>query len=99
MAIFIYRACQYARAQETDPLTLEHVSTSLKIRIGSVKTTLRRLEEKQVLERVQFRNGRGGWSKYRLPETIFREMLQLETGHKPDTKWTQSGHTTGHKLP
>lgn len=92
MAIFVYRACQYARSQETDPLTLEHVSKSLKIRIGSVKTTLRRLEEKNILERIEFRNGRGGWSKYRLPEVIFREMLHLETGHKLDTNRAQTGH-------
>lgn len=92
VAIFVYRACQYARAQVTDPLTLEHISISLKIRIGSVKTTLRRLEEKAILERVEFRTGRGGWSKYCLPETIFREMLQLETGHKLDTNRTQIEH-------
>ena len=92
VAIFVYRACQYARAQVTDPLTLEHVSTSLKIRIGSVKTTLRRLEEKTILERVEFRTGRGGWSKYRLPEAIFREMLQLETGHKLNTNRAQTAH-------
>ncbi len=92
VAIFIYRACQFVRAQVTDPLTLEHISASLKIRIGSAKTTLRRLEEKEILERVEFKAGRGGWSKYRLPESIFREMLQHETGHKLDTNRTQTGH-------
>jgi len=90
--IFIYRACQIARGRTTDPLALEHVAKSLNIRTGSVKTTFRRLEEKGCLRRLEFKNGRGGWSKYELPDYIFAAVLQLETEHKLDTNWLQTGH-------
>lgn len=93
--IFIYRACQIARSRMTDPLALEHVARSLNILTGSVKTTLRRLEEKGCIRRIDFKNGRGGWSKYELPDHVFSAMLQFETEHKLDTKWTQSEHKLG----
>ena len=90
--IFIYRACQIARGRLTDPLALEHIARSLNIRTGSVKTTLRRLEEKGYIHRIEFKNGRGGWSKYELPNPIFTAMFQLETEHKLDTNRLQTEH-------
>ena len=92
IAVLLYESCKVARAHTTDPITLEHVASSLKVRLGSVKTSIRRLEEKGVTKRAEYRNGRGGWSRYELPENVFREMLQLETGHKLNTNRTQTGH-------
>lgn len=93
--LFIYRSCQIARSRTTEPLTLEHLAKSLSIRTGSVKTTLRRLEEKQCIYRSDFKNGRGGWSRYELPNYIFNAVLQLETEHKLDTNWAQTEYKLG----
>ena len=90
--LFLYGACKAARGRSTDSLTLEHVALSLKITSGSVKTTIRRLEDKGHIKRGEFKNGRGGWSKYELAEATFREMLQLESEHKLVTNWTQSSN-------
>lgn len=92
ITIFVYESCKNARARITEPLSLEHVALSLNIRIGSVKTTLRRLEEKSILRRDGFKIGRGGWSRYELFDTIYRELLQLETEHKLSTNRAQTGH-------
>lgn len=93
--LFIYRSCQIARSRTTEPLTLEHIAKSLNIRTGSVKTTLRRLEEKECICRSDFKNGRGGWSRYELAAHVFTAVLQLETEHKLDTNWAQSEHKLG----
>jgi len=90
--LFIYRSCQIARSRTTEPLALEHIAKSLNIRTGSVKTTLRRLEEKELIFRSYFKNGRGGWSRYELAAHVFAAVLQLETEHKLDTNWTQTEH-------
>ena len=92
MMLFFYSACKIARGRSTEPLTLEHISKSIKTSHGSVKTTIRRLEKKGHIRRIHFKNGRGGWSQYELLEATFREMLQLETENKLATNWTQSGN-------
>ncbi len=95
LAIFIYECCKISRSHSTDSLTLEHISTSLKARSGSVKTTLQRLEAKGCIQRLEFKNGRSGWSKYQLTESVYSEMLQHETGNKMTTKWQQTGNKVG----
>jgi hypothetical protein len=93
--VFLYDACKTARGRATDALSLEHIGSCLGTSAGSAKTTLQRLEDKGCVLRIAFKNGRGGWSKYELPESIFREMLQLETENKLATKWQHTGNKVG----
>ena len=88
--LFLYDACKLARSKSTASLTLEHIAKSLKTSSGSAKTTLQRLEKKKCINRNSFKNGRGGWSKYELSESLFREMLQMETENKVTTNWQQT---------
>ena len=92
LILLIYENCKIARSKITEPLTLEYISEQIKIPLGSIKTTIRRLEMKGYVKRIEYKNGRSGWSKYEIPKNIFNEMLQNETGHKLDTNWTQTGH-------
>jgi hypothetical protein len=87
--LFVYHSCKANRSKVTEPLSLEHVAQHLKTSSGAVKTTFQRLEEKRCLIRVSFKNGRGGWSIYELPESIFTEMLRQETDNKLATNWQQ----------
>ena len=96
--VFLYDACKTARSRATAALTLEHIGTCLKTSAGSAKTSIQRLEEKGCITRVEFKNGRGGWSKYELPEVLFREMLQLETENKLATNREQTGNKLGSEL-
>ncbi len=88
--LFVYQSCKANRSKVTEPLSLEHVAQHLKTSSGAVKTTFQRLEEKYCLIRVSFKNGRGGWSIYELPESIFTEMLRQETDNKLATNWQQT---------
>lgn len=92
LVVFVYRSCQKERAKISEPLTSEHVASSLQIQAGSVKTSFRRLEEKKFLRRHSFKNGRGGWARFELSDEVFNTLLHLETGHKLDTNRTQTGH-------
>src|SRR3989338_5095937 len=77
LIVFLYQSCKAARSRCTDALTLEHLASCLGSSSGSVKTTLQRLESKDYISRIGFKNGRGGWSKYELPDALFRELLQF----------------------
>ena len=90
--LFVYQSCKANRSKVTEPLSLEHIAQHLKTTSGAVKTTLQRLEEKRCLIRVSFKNGRGGWSIYELPEDIHTEMLRQETDNKLTTNWQLTGN-------
>jgi len=92
ITLLVYELCKNNRSTVSEPLTLEHISEHLNIKIGSIKTTIARLEEKKILIRKEFKNGRGGWTKYELPKSIYNEALQLETAHKQHTNDTQTRH-------
>ena len=95
---FIYKSCKANRNKMTEPLTLKHIAEALETSTGAVKTTLQRLEEKECLIRVNFKNGRGGWSIYELPESTFTEMLRYETDNKVTTNWQQTDNKVATKL-
>jgi predicted transcriptional regulator len=88
--IFICHECKNSRSTITEALTLEHIAKPLKRSIGAVKTTIQRLEKKGCLIRVGFKNGRGGWSRYEVPDYIYHDALRNETENKVATKWQQS---------
>jgi DNA-binding transcriptional regulator PaaX len=62
-----------------------------------IRTTIQRLEKKGCIRRIEFKNGRGGWTRYELPESIYHEVLRSETSNKPATNPQQSGNRTGNK--
>ena len=97
LVVFLYQACKVARARCSDALTLEHLASCLGSSSGSIKTSLQRLEAKSYISRIGFKNGRGGWSKYEIPDALFRELLQLETENKLTTKWQQTENKVGTK--
>jgi len=90
IVIFICHECKNSRSRVTEALTLEHMATALKHSTGAIKTTIQRLEKKGCLKRVGFKNGRGGWSRYELPDDIYHAVLRTETGNKLTTKWQQT---------
>lgn len=89
---FIYRACQIARSKITRPLTLECIADNLNKSKTSVKNTLQHIEKKGIIKRFKFKNGRGGWTQYELPDAIYNEILQLETDKKVTINWQETDY-------
>jgi hypothetical protein len=56
----------------------------------SVRKTIQRLEEKKIITRNTFKNGRGGWTQYELADVVFKEIMQEETQEKLRTNLGQS---------
>ena len=85
--ILICHECKNSRSRTTESLTLEYLSGAVKCSTTVIKTTRQRLEKKGCLLRVAFKNGRGGWSKYELPERVYHDVLRIETENKVETNW------------
>jgi predicted transcriptional regulator len=88
--IFMYNECKFARSKSTKNLSLEYIGRTVNVSMGCVKTTIQRLEIKGFIERIEYKNGRGGWSKYSMPDHLYQELLQHETDNKLTTNWQQS---------
>lgn len=96
--LFLFQQSKIIRSRITQELSLFYIADQVKIKLGSVKTTLTRLEEKGFIKRVSFKNGRSGWSKYEIPDSIYNELLYIETANKPSTNRTQTEHKLNTEL-
>jgi hypothetical protein len=88
--LLVYSQCKISRSKETNPLTLRFIASVVKTTENSAKVTIQRLEKKNLINRVESKNGRGGWARFELSESVYGELLQLETGNKVETNWQQT---------
>ena len=98
LVIFLYGSCKAARSYETEKLSIEHIAKSCETSVSSAKKTLQRLEQKNFLQRVKFKDGRGGWTIYELKNEVFQDLLRAETEDKLGTKWRQTEDKVGTQL-
>jgi len=88
--LFIYDECQSVLDSETAPLAIEYVSNAVKSTISSVRKTIQRMIVKNILIRADHKDGRGGWTIYRLPEDIYQEINNLKSKNKLETNKRQT---------
>jgi hypothetical protein len=95
LLLIIYRRCVEQRSEASGRMSLEFLSTNVGTTKRATKVALQRLQKKGFLETVEFKNGRGGWTNYRLPKLTYQEVLNAES----DTKVASNLHQSGTKLP
>ena len=93
LMIIFFQDCKKNGSRITEPFTLDYLFSLTNKPIKSIKSSCYRLENKMLVNRYQFKNGRGGWTRYEIPETVYREIYQLET----DCKLTSNNPLTDFK--
>jgi predicted transcriptional regulator len=88
--IFVYEECQSVLDSETAPLTIEYVASVCNSPISSIRKTIQRMIKKGFLIRSDHKDGRGGWTKYQLPENIYQEINHLKSTNKLETNLRQT---------
>jgi len=86
----IYRFCRISGEKTTDKISLEFLSSNCKANTAVVQVTTRRLISKGVLSKFDSKEGRGGWTRYSLPDVVYKELFQLETENKLSTNAEQT---------
>ena len=86
----IYRFCRISGEKTTDKISLEFLSSNCKANTAVVQVTTRRLISKGVLNKFDSKEGRGGWTRYSLPDVVYKELFQLETENKLSTNAEQT---------
>ena len=95
MIIFLYQSCKAARSSTTESLAIGHIASCCETSINSAKKTLQRLEQREFLSRFSFKDGRGGWTQYKISHDVFQDLLRAETEDKLETKWRQTRDKVG----
>ena len=82
IVFLIFNECQLNRSEVSPPLSLEHIVNNCGSTEKTVKNAIYRLTKKNYLSRVQYKDGRGGWTQYGLPKSIYQSILNYETVSK-----------------
>ncbi len=91
----IYSSCRENGNKVSHPLSINYLAEISQSTIGSIKMSTRRLVKKGVISKENFKNGRGGWTEYRISNEIYSEVLFQQTDNKLITNHQQ----TSNKLP
>jgi hypothetical protein len=87
---FVFEESMKSRDKHTAQIALQVLADACKTTKMAAQVATRRLEAKTLLMRVDFKNGRGGWTKYQLPFHIFQELLTRDTEEKLRSKSDQN---------
>ena len=88
--LFVFDASKTSREKLTAPIALRNLADACQTTAMAAQGSTRRLEQKNLLHRREYKNGRGGWTRYELPNDLFQELLQLETQYKVSTNPVQT---------
>ena len=80
--IFIYGNCRNLGSKVSPPIQIKNLAQVIKSSVAVARVTVQRIETKGFISRVEYKEGRGGWTKYKLPDEIYSQLLFHETSNK-----------------
>ena len=98
LILFVFNQCKKTLSKTTEPLTIEYLSEQLNCPKKTVKTSSYRLEKRGLLHRVEYRDGRRGWTRYELPIEVYNDVMQTETSFKVTSNWLQTDFKVASEL-
>ena len=90
LTTIIYNSCRKKGEKISSPITIEYLSDVAKTSSGTVKNAILRLQKKNILTKEKFKNGRGGWTQYKLSDETYQDLLQCESDSKLVAKYEQT---------
>ncbi len=96
--IFIYNECKKFRTEISRPITLSLFAENIETTKNAAKRAIERLEKKGGIIRHSFQIGRGGWTKYKLPDFIYTEIVDYENTSTDELFCKNNKHKLGPKL-
>jgi hypothetical protein len=85
----LYISARHSADQCTPALSIQSVADAAQTTCCSVRKAIQRLEEKGCIHRVAFKDGRGGWTRYRIPFALF-DAIASSAELKPEPNLSQS---------
>lgn len=90
LALFIYEECKRIRNRVTDEISVLDLIKITQADINTTKNAIHRIIQKGVIGRYEFKDGRAGWTRYELADSIYQEIREREFSGKLVANWKQS---------
>ena len=101
VVIYVYGETKLARDRVTDSISSNHLAEVCQTTVMNAQNAVKELVKKGALLRAEFKVGRGGWTRYELPNSLFHQITSLENNGKLglnlETTWRQPGDKPGDK--
>jgi hypothetical protein len=88
--LYVYESCRAEGAKVSAPIGIENLSRGLETTVSAARKATQRIEQKGYLSRVQYKDGRGGWTRYAIPDVVYNALLLQETRAKVKPNISQS---------
>ena len=73
--VFIYESCRILGSKISPPIQIKNLAESTKTSIAAARVAVQRIEQKGFVRRFEYKDGRGGWTRYELPDQIYSQLL------------------------
>lgn len=94
IVLALFKSCTLTGQNLTQKITLDYLASTANVNKKSLKTTMNRLKRKGVIIVAEYKDGRGGWTKYNLANNVYEDIVKSGAWEQGNGKQTvYKGHT------
>ena len=76
--VYVFNSCLKELSFTSEKISIENLCKAAKTSPFSVKKSVLRLRDKGLLSKGEYKNGRGGWTRYIISKAVYQEMNYLK---------------------
>jgi hypothetical protein len=79
---FIYDQCVWNQGLVTGPITKVQLIEATKLNEDTALSAIKRLRKKKMIDRHSYKDGKAGWTQYRIAELSYKEILTFRQNYQ-----------------
>jgi predicted transcriptional regulator len=87
---YIYASCRAEGSKTSAPISIENLANASGTTVSAARKAAQRLEGKGFVARGHYKDGRGGWTQYAIPDAVYNALLLEETRAKVEPNLGQT---------
>ena len=93
--LYVYSSCRAQGSKTSAPISIENLAETSRSTLSAVRKAAQRLEGKGFVTRANYKDGRGGWTQYAIPDPVYNALLLDETRAKVEPNLGQTRAKVG----
>lgn len=95
---YIFDSCRFRGSKTSGPIIIQNLAEPLNSTPAAIRKAIQRLEQKGCVQRTSYKDGRGGWTEYKVSDDIYSALLLNKSRAKYEPKLSQSEVKVGLQL-